>query len=306
VPSLRVRFGAFSPSLPDLVADDQDFYAAQGLDVQRVQVPSAAALAEDLIADKFDVVLTSPDNVLRFRLSPTTALTQLDVRIVTAVDRGAGVSLIGRRGLSRIDELASGRVAVDAVDSGFALVLYDLLQRHGLLAGRDYEVCEFGGTPKRFRGMRDDLFDATILNAGFDTQAVHLGMPCLTRVADVLPDYLSTVLAAPASWIERQPEAAASFLAAWHRATRFVLDPAHQETALRIIQSRLGVSPAIAIATLASAIDPFGGLVPDGVTSDAHVETLLRLRDSVVASHQPRDGRAKALRRLVDSRYLDS
>jgi hypothetical protein len=85
-----------------------------------------------------------------------------------------------------------------------------------------------------------------------------------------------------------------------------VLDPANQETVLTIIQSRLGVPPDIALATLASAIDPSGGLVPNGMPSDADVETLLKLRNSVVPSHQPQDDRSRALTQLVDSRYLRS
>jgi ABC-type nitrate/sulfonate/bicarbonate transport system substrate-binding protein len=128
-----------------------------------------------------------------------------------------------------------------------------------------------------------------------------------------MPDSARPYPAAHSNWrthpasatppIERQPAAAAAFLAAWQQATRYVLDPANQEAVLTIIQSRLGVPPDIALATLASAIDPSGGLVPNGMPSDADVETLLKLRNSVVPSHQPQDDRSRALTQLVDSRY---
>jgi ABC-type nitrate/sulfonate/bicarbonate transport system substrate-binding protein len=89
--------------------------------------------------------------------------------------------------------------------------------------GVDYRVVAFGGTPRRFDGLADGDFDATMLSAGFDLRAADLGFTVLRTVSDVLPDYIATVLAALPSWLDKEPGAGA-LLCAWDRATTFALD----------------------------------------------------------------------------------
>jgi hypothetical protein len=112
--------------------------------------------------------------------------------------------------------LCGALIAVDDTDSGFALLLYELLARAGMVRGLDYRVVAFGGTPRRFEGLVDGDFDATMLNAGFDLRAADRGCFVVRTVSDVLPDYIATVLAALPRWLEKE-SAARPFLRAWDR-----------------------------------------------------------------------------------------
>ena len=145
-----VRFGSFSPSLPHLIAMREGYYKERGLHVEQHRIPSSPAMREALRANDLDVVLTSPDNIANYRLNGS-ARAHLDARIIAGVDGAGSVSLMGRPGLRDLGDIRGGRVAVDARGSGFAFLLYELLQQRGLSPGTHYSVVEMGGTPSAFR-----------------------------------------------------------------------------------------------------------------------------------------------------------
>jgi ABC-type nitrate/sulfonate/bicarbonate transport system substrate-binding protein len=223
-----VRFGSFSPSLPHLIAMGEGYYQERGLHVEQHRIPSSPALREALGADDLDVVLTSPDNIANYRLNGS-ARAHLDARIISGVDGAGSVSLMGRPGLSDLGDIRGGRIAVDARGSGFAFLLYELLQQQGLSPGIHYSVAEMGGTPRRFDELIRGTFDATILGAGFDVRAETYGCPRLARTADTIPGYLATVLAAPGKWIDAAPATVSRFLSGFSRAISHLLDPVHHE-----------------------------------------------------------------------------
>jgi hypothetical protein len=129
-----------------------------------------------LVLGEVDVVLTATDNVLNYRYKRRSDNNSpLDVRIVRAVELGGGASLVAARATS-LHDLRGALIAVDDTDSGFALLLYELLARAGMVRGLDYRVVAFGGTPRRFEGLVDGDFDATMLNAGFDLRAADRGV----------------------------------------------------------------------------------------------------------------------------------
>ena len=98
------------------------------------------------------MALTSPDNVLAYRYNPRNPLGRLaDARMVAAVDRGMGLGLYARPGLTAAD-LRGARVGVDVPVSGFALALYALADVLGV-ARDDYELVTLGSTPRRLEAL---------------------------------------------------------------------------------------------------------------------------------------------------------
>src|ERR1700733_10426991 len=143
-----LRLGLFSPSLPHLVAVREGYYAERGVTVQQRRIPSSAALLRALRDGDLDVALTSPDNIANFRLNKADG-GPVDARIIAAVDQAGSISLIGRPGVEVPGQIRRGTVAVDARNSGFAFLLYELLSSVDLAPDVDYRVLEAGGTPSR-------------------------------------------------------------------------------------------------------------------------------------------------------------
>lgn len=274
-----VQLGLFSPSVISAVAHRRGAYTARRLQVHEHPVSSSPQQFTSLRAGGYDLVLTAPDNVATYRFNHGNPLgEQLDVRIVAGVDAGLGLSLMARESIDSVTQLRGCTVAVDVPTSGFALVLYAMLEQHGLRVDRDLELVSAGSTPRRWAALADGAFDATLLNAGFDLVAEAAGYRRLSRVGDVAAPYLGTVLAATGQTLDERPDLVRSFLGAWSEARSHVLEPANAPEVTEVVTSLFGV-PATAARTLYEVqADPDTGLVPDGTVPREALAAVLDLR----------------------------
>jgi ABC-type nitrate/sulfonate/bicarbonate transport system substrate-binding protein len=270
----RLVVGEFSPSVVMAVARRTGRLAEQDLEVDEVAVTSSPAQFRSLLAGELDIALTSPDNVVAYRFSPGNPLGQTaDVRIVSAVDRGMGLALYGRPGLTA-GQLRGARVGVDVPTSGFALAMYRLGESLGV--GRDeYEIVALGSTPRRVKALVAGECDATMLNAGNELVAEAAGCAALATVADVCAPYLGTVVCT----------AGADHVADARRLTRALVASIEDILARRVddvaaeaAAELLELSPDLARRYVERLVDPTEGLVRDAVVDDAGLRTVIELR----------------------------
>ncbi|WP_123023513.1 ABC transporter substrate-binding protein [Mycolicibacterium stellerae] len=271
----QLKLGVFSPSVLLDVARQTGRLAAAGLDVRDVAVPSSPAQFRSLHDGEYDAVFTSPDNVLAYRFLPANPLGQLfDVEIVAGVDRGLGLCLGARPGVTAPAELSGGRFGVDVPTSGFAFVGYALLEELGL-SHSALEIVALGSTPKRVAALHTGGCDATVLNAGNELVAQMRGCALLADVTRLGP-YLGTVIArlreAPgAAVVDRLVNALAD------TARSIVagdLDAEATGSAARL----LSLDDAGAAKHVAVLRDPARGLIGDGSVDAAALRTLVDLR----------------------------
>lgn len=276
-PVEELRLGYFSASIVSRVAQ-LDSYSRHGLRVIEDAVPSSTEQFRRLLDGTYDVVLTSPDNVLNYGVNLSNPLARLaDIRILAGVDMGLGLSLMGAPGLSGIEALRGGRIGVDVPSSGFAGVLFDLLQANGLDRS-DYEVHSLGSTPRRASALLAGECDATMLNAGHDLIAEHAGAIRLARVSAAVGRYPGSVLAVRAELLDERPEVLSRFRGAWHAAVNEVLDPEQQKRVRAELVRALELPAAVAIDAYRTVLDPAQGLVPDGRFEAKWWELLVELR----------------------------
>jgi ABC-type nitrate/sulfonate/bicarbonate transport system substrate-binding protein len=272
-----LRLGLFSPSLPHLVAVREGYYEDRGVTVEQQRIPSSAWLLRALRDGDLDVALTSPDNIANFRLNKV-GDGRLDARIIAAVDQAGSISLMGRPGIDAPGQVRLGTVAVDARSSGFAFLLYELLNSQDLAPEVDYRVLEAGGTPSRFAALLAGSFEATILNAGFDVRAQAGGGSLLIPTVDVIPDYLSTVLAARGEYLDQAPGPVSRFVSGFRQAMNYCLDPGHHADCTDLVVSEWQVNPDVAARMVDAVADARAGVVPDAVITPAQLEVVLELR----------------------------
>jgi ABC-type nitrate/sulfonate/bicarbonate transport system substrate-binding protein len=255
--------GVFTPSVLLAVARRT---GRLDVDVATVPVASSPAQFRALLDDDLQVALTSPDNVLAHRFGANPA----DVRIVSAVERGMGLGLYGRPGLS----LRGATLGVDVPTSGFALAMYALAESLGF--GRDdYRLVTLGSTPRRLAALLAGECDATMLGAGNELLAERAGFVALARVSEVCHPYLGSVLAVagddhlgPVSDLaESLRHTAADVLAGR-------LDQAVTEAA----RSELDLDDELAARYLDRLRSPADGLVADCSVDLAALGTIVRLR----------------------------
>ena len=269
----RVTVGAFSPSVLLRVARRTGALATTGLDVEETTVPSSPTQFRSLIDGTLDAVLTSPDNVIAYRYSPTNPLGRtVDARIVAAVDRGLGLALYGRPGLT-----APGRgptFGVDVPTSGFAFALYALAEWLGL-ERHDYRLATLGSTPRRLAALLAGECDATLLNAGNELRAELAGCPRLARVRDVCHPYLGTVLAVVGP---DQLEPATRLAEALRITAAAIVAGDLDEITSTEAGSALDLPPQSVRRHLDQLKDPDQGLVSDGRVDPNALRTVVELR----------------------------
>jgi len=270
--STSLTLGSFTPSVLLRVARDTGALAEAGLEVTETPVPSSPGQFSALLDGSLDAVLTSPDNVLAYRYSPTNPLGRTaDARIVSAVDRGLGLGLYAASGPA---DLRGGTFGVDVPGSGFAFAMYALAESVGL--GRDdYEVVALGSTPKRLQALLRGECAATMLNAGNELHAEAAGYRALATVSRTCAPYLGTVLAVLG---DAQLEPAGRLAAALARTAAGVVAGRLDGPTTAAAADALGLPPPLAERYLARLKDPADGLVPDGAVDPAAIRTILDLR----------------------------
>jgi hypothetical protein len=273
----RLRIGTFTPSLLIDLARSTGRLDRADLEVTEIPVLSSPAQFRSLEAGEFDVVMTSPDNVLAYRfLSANPLGRNLPVEIVAGIDRGLGLSLCLAPSVTDVVDVRDRVVGVDVPGSGFAFVAFALLERAGL-SRDDYKVESLGSTPRRAAALTAGTCAATVLNAGNELRAGASGCHVVSTVADIGP-YLGTVMAA-------LPADDATVAGPRKRLAEAVIDTAHdivtgrlRREVLEAAGRLLGLEHPEALAHLECLLDRTHGLITDGNVDEASINTLIDLR----------------------------
>lgn len=270
----KMVVGTFTPSVVLDLARSTGRLEAVGLEVEEEAVASSPEQFRSLRDGELDASLTSPDNALAYRFSAQNPIGErLDARIVGAIDRGMGLGLYGRPGLS-VAELRGARLGVDVASSGFALALYQLTDSFGI--GRhEYELLTLGSTPRRLQALLAGECEATMLNAGNELIAEAAGCVRLAGTTEQLTPYLGTVVGVVG---EDRLGLARRLNRALTRTCAEILSGRLHRQATEAARSRLRLDPDLALRYVDRMCSPDDGLVADGVVDRASLETLLTLR----------------------------
>jgi len=269
--------GAFN--LPLWVADRQGFFAEQGLDVALAFTPTSGFLVQALMNGSADIALCGFDNIAAYQLGQGEAelAEPPDLRAFMAGDPGF-LALVARPGIDSIAALRGATLSVDALTTGFAFVLREMLERAGL-APDGVSLVRAGGTATRYAELLAGRHDATLLRAPYDRLAATQGYRVLMRARDLLGPYMGTVAAARRRWIDAHRGEVAGFLAAYRQALRWIADPAHHTQAGAELMARHeGLDAVTAQQVLHDLLDRDQGLVRDQGLDPQAVAAVLGLR----------------------------
>src|SRR5205085_6832895 len=132
-----------------------------------------------------------------------------------------------------IGELRSKTVSVDARTTGYAFVLFELLERGGLREP-DYKVERAGGVLPRFQALMEKKHDATLLLSPFEVQAEARGFHTLASASQVLGRYQGLVAGVRREWAEQHRDALIGYIRGYVKAVEWLYDPANKADAIAI------------------------------------------------------------------------
>lgn len=274
-----VRLVAFAgaSNLPVWVGQTQGIFARHGLEATLDITPNSRAMASDLYGGRFDLALTSVDNIVAYNEGQGEA--QLpgpaDFVALFGVDDGM-LSVMAAPDVADLAGLRGRDVSVDAMTTGFAFVLREILARQGLAEAVNWVAV--GGGAQRLTTLREGKQAATLLNTPLDLIAEAAGFRRLVRAQDVIGPYQGITAAARRGVVEERRPALVAFTHAFRESVGWAADPANAEAARRLLETRANMAPPVAAAALTALTDPARGIRRDLSISQEGMATVLALR----------------------------
>ena len=214
-----------------VVARAKGFFAASGLDVDVLVTPNSTDQMRGLSHDSWQIVSTAFDNVLGW-----SGREGAEIVAIAQVAQGITLPVYVRPEITDWEDLRGKPLAVDAVDTAYALVLRRILLAHGLEMDRgDYTLLPKGATGHRLESMTQGETYAGVLNPPWDAKANAAGMKRFADQREILPDYPGGVFAVNHHWANENREVVVNYLAAWHRGLRWAQDENNRAEAIGLI-----------------------------------------------------------------------
>jgi ABC-type nitrate/sulfonate/bicarbonate transport system substrate-binding protein len=192
-------------------------FAAAGLDVDVMVTPNSTEQMRGLGQGSWQIVSTAFDNVLGW-----SGREGAEMAALVQVSTGNPLPVYVRPEINDWNDLRGKAMAVDAVDTAYALVLRKVLCAHELEMERgDYTLIAKGTTGYRLDSMIQGETFAGVLNPPWDRKAEAAGMKRFADHREVLPDYPGGVYAVSRKWAAETRAVLLKYLRAWEEALRW-------------------------------------------------------------------------------------
>ena len=267
-------------NLPSWVAERQGFFARHGVAVKLTFTPSSTFLMSNLIDGKFDVGVFGIDNQVAYQEGRGEGKFTATPDLVAFMGLNSGLlHLIAAPDVKTVADLRGKQLAVDALTTGFAFVLREMIARAGL-TDADVTYVRTGGGPQRLQALIEGKQAAALLNTPFDLQAVERGFTRLGSASQMLGRYQGHAVVAQRGWIANNETAVIGMMRAYRDAMEWLFEPKNREIAEALLVAHdRGMTPALSRQTYDVLTDPKEGLYRNVALDIEGLRTVLNLRN---------------------------
>jgi len=262
-------------NLPIWAAQRQGFLEENGVRVALTDTPSSTFQMQGLAEGRFDIAMTAFDNVVAYQEGQGEAQipSNPDLFAFMGSDHGF-LSVVGGRGVKTFADLKGGKLSVDAMSTGYAFVLRELLERNGVA---DVTFDRAGGALSRFQELLKGTHAGTVLVTPFDLLAMQQGHARLAVAHEQLGAYQGVVAASRRSWAAKNEAALAGFVRGYRAGVEFLYSNPDIAEQLLVANVR-NMTPALAKETLGVLLDERSGFFRDVRLDPEGMKTVLALR----------------------------
>lgn len=273
--SIKVMVFPGISNLPLLAAQMQGSFQKRGLNVEILNTPNSEELRLGLAHGRHQIAHAGVDNAVA--LAETG---KADVAVVIGGHGGFG-RLFVQPEIRSLADLRGRRVVVDAPNTAYALVLYKILQDHGLQRG-DYAVNPAGGTASMLAALlKDKTNAAAIISPPFAFRAEREGLKDLGPVKDAIGAYQFDAGFVMRPWASANAETLVRYIQSYVEGCRWALDPVNRTAAIALLSGRLKLSPPDAERTYQLIVDPKNGIERDARLDLDGFRNTLKLRAEI-------------------------
>jgi ABC-type nitrate/sulfonate/bicarbonate transport system substrate-binding protein len=279
---------------PIWVAEEKGLFARNGVAVKVTPTPGSAFQLTNLIDGKFDIAMTAIDNVIAYSEGQGAAPTKETPDIVAFMGGDSGfLRLMAVPEVKSYADLKGKQISVDALTTGYAFVLQELLAKGGLEPG-DYELVTAGGVLQRFQALMEKKHAATLLISPFEVNAEAKGFTRLANADDALGAYQGLVGATRRVWAKERETDLVAFIRAYLAALDWLYAPANKAEAVAILRKNLpAMTEELAQKSYDILVHPSRGFSRRAEIDIAGIKTVLALRSKYAQPSKPLTDPAK-------------
>ncbi len=296
--ALKVVAFAGASNWPFWACQQQGFFAKENIDVSLEFTASSVELARNMIAGKYDLALAAVDNVIAYNEGQGEVELDAPADFVAlfGIDNGM-LSVMASSDIADIKALKGQSVSVDAMTTGFAFVLREVLARNGINEN-DVTWVKAGGGAQRLEALLKNEQKATLLNTPLDLIAEARGYKRLLHVREMLGAYQGIMAWGRRGAVKEKNAALRGFTRAFHAGVQWIADPLNKEKAIMLLMAKMNdMRRPAAGKAYDRLLDPADGIYRDLRIDRAGLKTVLDLRTKYA---QPR-------KELMDiERYIDA
>jgi ABC-type nitrate/sulfonate/bicarbonate transport system substrate-binding protein len=265
-------------NLPVWAAQRQGFFEANGVAVQTTYTPSSGFLIASLFDGRQDVALALMDNLVAYQEGQgEVALREPPDLIAILGGDGGFLSVVAAPGVKSFADLKGKTLSVDALTTGAAFVLRELVARNGLGEG-EVNYVRAGGTSNRYKELLDGRHDATLLRTPFEVLAQNRGFHVLAS-AETLGPYQGTAGFVRRSWAQAHEAAVVGFIKGYRAGAEWIYQPANREVVEALLVANIrDMTPVLARQSYDLLLAQRGGIYRDARPDLAGIGTVLALR----------------------------
>lgn len=273
-------------NLPLWAGERNGFFEAQGVRVDLDYTPNSGFLVKSVLDGNADLAFAAIDNVIAYQEGQGEASIPDNPDLFAFMGGDGGfISIVASPAVKGVTDLKGRTVSVDAMTTGFAFVVRELVARSGL-AESDVSFVRAGGTANRYRDLVAGKHDATLLRTPFELLAENRGYHRIAS-AETLGAYQGTVGLARRRWAREHEAALVGFLRGYKASTDWLYDPANREVAEALLVAHIrDMTPALAKRSYELLVSSKGGLSRDLAPDVAGIATVLQLRGKYATPHK--------------------
>jgi len=261
------------------VAEETGLFAEENLAVSVKDTPNSIYLMTELVKGNYDIAQASIDNYFAYQAGQGAAPLdrEPDLRVIMGGST-MKLDLVVSPEINGYEDIKREILGVDALTTGWAFVLREMLRKGGLVQS-DYEFVETGNTAKRVDALKNGEYRATLLVGNYINQAYAAGFKRLDDSLASLGPYQGSSFGVSAGWAAANRETVTAFIRAYIKAMDIVYDMERRDEVVAIVSKHTSMDPAIARKTLQQMTSGDYGFTPKAALDMAGVTTVIKLRD---------------------------
>jgi NitT/TauT family transport system substrate-binding protein len=255
--------------LPIYIAQEEGFFAREGLDVDLVYTQSGVRSTQQLVGGSVDMAIPGPDAALVANSKGA------DLRIIAGWLHSVPYSFMVQPEIRSVADLRGQTVGASGLKGGSAIVMRRMLEKAGLEKDRDYSIAITGATPEALAALRAKAVQAVLVFQPQDYQLMEEGFVRLADAREVLPSYAFISVVSRADWLAGHRAEAVRFLRATIAAERWFYDPANRARAIQIMVDVTKVEPRYAERTYDFYFQDGNIIAHAGEIDDASLQAVI-------------------------------